>query len=162
MNKFSPIFASAAFVVLTGSAFAATDTKTIDIEVVQGTYAELTGSAVDGNINVISIDDIKASNASSLGTLGVDSNGSNCSIEFSTLNNYRFKHETTGETLKTFFLSYLGTNVYSNVDANSNMALASCTTSASALNITSSGETLLDTITAGTYRDTVTITLTAE
>ena len=78
MNKFSPIFASAAFVVLTGSAFAATDTKTIDIEVIQGTYAELTGSAVDGNVNNINMDDITASNSTSLGTLGVNSNGSNC------------------------------------------------------------------------------------
>ena len=161
MNKFSPIFASAAFVVLTGSAFAATDTKTIDIEVIQGTYAELTGSAVDGNVNNINMDDITASNSSSLGTLGVNSNGSNCSIEFSTLNNYRFNHESSGATLKTYFLSYLGTNVYSNVDANSNMALDSCATNASALTITPSGDTLA-TIEAGTYKETVTITLTAE
>jgi len=161
MKNLSPILASAAFLIFSGAAIAATDTKTIDLEVVQGTYAELTGSAVDGNINNININDITASNTTSLGTLGVDSNGSNCAIEFSTLNNYRFNHETSGATLKTYFLTYLGTNVFSNADTNGRMALASCAEAASALTITPSGDTLA-TIQAGTYKDTVTITLTAE
>ncbi|RVU84734.1 hypothetical protein EOL70_10810 [Leucothrix sargassi] len=161
MNKFSPIFAATAFAVFACSAFAATDTKTIDIEVIQGTFAELTGSAVDGNINNINLNDITASNTTSLGALGVNSNGSNCAIEFSTLNNFRFNHESSGATLKTYFLNYLGTNIFSNADVNRNIALDSCAIAPSALTITPSGDTL-ETIEAGTYKDTVTITLTAE
>jgi len=161
MKKFSPILASAAFVILSSSAMAATDTKTIDIEVIQGTYAELVGSAVDGNINNIDMGKITGNSATSLGTLGVKSNGKNCAISFSTLNNYRLKHETSGTTLKTYFLSYLGTNIYSNVDENSTRKLDSCVMPASALNFETSGEAP-DVIEAGTYKDTVTITLTAE
>lgn len=161
MKNFAPILASTALIIFSNAAIAATDTQTIDIEVIQGTYAELTGSAVDGNVSNVSMNSITANTTSSLGTLGVNSNGSNCSLAFSTLNNYSLKHEVSGAQLKRFYLSYLGSNISSNNDADANVDLASCVMAASALNFKSTGDTPA-VIEAGTYKDTVTITLTAE
>lgn len=161
MKNVSPILASAAFVIFSGAAIAATDTKTIDIEVVQGTYAELTGSAVDGNVNNINMNSITANTTTPLGTLGVSSNGSNCSLAFSTLNNYSLKHEISGTELKKFRLKYLGNTIASNGDADANIVLDSCVMADSALNFVTYGETPA-VVEAGTYKDTVTITMTAE
>lgn len=161
MKNITPILASTAFVLFSQSVFAATDTKTIDIEVIQGTYAELVGSAVDGNISNINMNSITANTTTSLGTLGVNSNGSNCSIAFSTLNNYTLKHESSGAELKKYRISYLGSNIGGNGDADANMDLDSCVMPASALNFVSYGATP-EVIEAGTYKDSVTITLTAE
>ena len=161
MKNITPILASATFVIFSQSAFAATDIKTIDIEVIQGTYAELTGSAVDGNISNINMNSITANTATSLGTLGVNSNGSNCSLAFTTLNNYTLKHESSGAQLKKYRIKYLGSNIGSNGDADANVVLDSCVMPASALSFLSYGATP-ETIEAGTYKDSVTITLTAE
>ena len=161
MKKFSPILAATTFVIFSASAMAATDTKTIDIEVFQDTYAEITGSAVAGNINNISLDKISGNVPTPLGTLGVTSNGSTCSLAFSTLNDYSLEHETSSALLKKFRLNYLGNAVTSNADEGSNIALDSCVMADSALTFTTVGE-MPAVVEQGTYKDTVTITLTAE
>ena len=161
MKHISPILASAAFVMFSGAATAATDTKTIDIEVTKALYAELTGSAVDGTINTITMDAISANTLTGLGSLGVSSNGSSCSLAFSTLNDYALLHEETSAELKKFNLDYLGTTITSNADANGSVILDSCVTDATALTFTTVG-TDPAFIQAGAYNDVVSITLTAE
>lgn len=142
-------------------AFAATDTKTIDIEVTQGDFVELTGSAMDGNVKTVTLASIQAGTASTIGTLGVNSNlaaTANCDISFSTINNFRLRHETSGDTLRNYFLTYNGANISSNGDADANQTLG-CQEVATNLNFTPSG-TLLANAPSGVYKDTVTVTIT--
>lgn len=147
---------------------AATDTKTIDIEVTQGEFVQLTGSAVDGNVKVVTMDNVKAGNPTDLGTLGVDSNiaaaanaTAECTVSFSTLNNYSLDHETSGTSLRRFFLTYLGKNVSSNTDTDKDI-VADCNQVATELKFTPSGTVLADgAIEAGIYKDTVTIVVTS-
>lgn len=138
---------------------AATDTKNITVQVTQGTFAELTGSAVDGNINTISMNNIESNAAVSLGTLGVESNGNNCHIKFSTLNNFALLHNASGSLLKRYQLTYLGYRVSTNTQPS--IALDACLIANSALVFASLGS-LSNPIEDGWYQDRVTITLTAE
>jgi hypothetical protein len=138
---------------------AATDVKTINVQAVQGTFAELTGSAVDGNINNISMNDIESNAVVSLGTLGVKSNGDNCYIQFSTLNNFSLLHNTSGSLLKRYQLAYLGHQVSTNTDTT--IALDSCLIGNSVLTF-AARENFSNAIEDGWYQDRVTITLTAE
>lgn len=156
MKKFSPIFASAAFVILSTSAMAATDTKKIDIEVFESSYAELIGSAVDGGTKSLEMEAMKAGKTASLGTLGIKSNGSSCSIAFETVNDFKLKHEKTGEVLKSFVLTYGRDKIKGKTKVEQK-----CNQDASELGLTTYGETPAI-VTAGTYRDTVIVTLTAE
>jgi len=138
---------------------AATDVKTINVQVTQGTFAELTGSAVDGNINTVSMSDIESNAVVSLGTLGVQSNGDNCHIKFSTLNNFALLHNTSGSLLKRYQLAYLGHQISKNTDTT--IALDSCLIGNSALTF-AARDSLSSAIEDGWYQDRVTITLTAE
>ena len=159
MKTVLQVFALIAFMFTCSGTVASFNTKTINITVTQGTYAELTGTAADGNIKKVSMDNITANSKVSLGTLGVNSNGSSCSIAFSTLNNYSLKHETTGGQLKRYSLNYLGSNISNN--ANAKVDLNSCVMAPTALNFVSSGN-MPATIEDGIYKDIMTITLTAE
>lgn len=148
-----------ALIVSTSAALAATDTKTINVQVTQGTFAELTGSAVDGHVNTVSMNSIESNAAVSLGTLGVRSNGDNCELKFSTLNNFSMIHDTTGSLLKRYQLSYLGRSVSSN-DAPT-IRLDACTINNQLLTFAARGN-MPEVIETGWYQDRVTITLTAE
>ena len=159
MKNVLSVLISVMFGIFSSTAIAVTDTKTINLQVVQGTYAELTGTAIDGGIGNINMDSITDNKTISLGTLGVKSNGSDCSIAFSTLNNYVLKHEQSGTQLKQYKLSYLGNTLSNNADAS--IKLDSCVMTASALDFISVGNTP-DEIEDGLYKDIVTIILTTE
>ena len=146
---------------------AATDTKTIDIEVTQGDFVLLTGSAVDGNAKSITMDSVKAANPTDLGTLGLNSNitaggvAADCTISFSTLNNYNLEHETSGTSLRRFYLTYQGVNISSNTDTDKDV-IVPCNQAASELKFTPNGTILADdAIQAGAYKDTITIVVTS-
>jgi hypothetical protein len=152
------VFLTALFITST-SAIAATDTKTINVRVTQGTFAELTGSAVDGHINTVNMNNIESNASVSLGTLGVKSNGDNCALKFSSLNDFSLIHDTSGSLLKRYQLSYLGHHVASN--SGPTIALDSCVISTQILTFNTYGN-MPDTVEEGWYQDRVTITLTAE
>ena len=157
MKKFSPILASAAFVILSTSAMAATDTKKIDIEVFEESYATLTGTAVDGSTKDLGMADIKAGKPASLGTLGIKSNGHACSIAFETVNGFKLMHtEHADLLLKPFRLTYGEETIEAATEVTQE-----CNQANAALRLVAYGETPAI-ITAGTYKDTLTITLTAE
>ena len=159
MKNILSVLITVMFGFLTCSAMAATDTKTINLQVVQGTYAELTGSAVDGGIGNINMNSITNNKTISLGTLGVKSNGSDCSIAFSTVNNFALKHDFSGALLKRYKLNYLGNTLSSNSETK--IKLDSCVMSATALDFISVGATPSE-IEDGLYKDIVTIILTTE
>lgn len=159
MKKLFLVFAYSALVTFSHMAFAATNTQKINIRIIQAPYVELTGSASDGNIREISMDSITVNSITTLGMLGVKSRGSNCSITFSTLNNYALKHETSGRQLKQYYLSYLGNNISSN--ASGKIELDSYIMPASDLNFVSIGN-MPAVIEKGVYKDTITMTLTTE
>jgi len=146
-------------ITISTATFAATDTKTIQVQVTQGTFAELTGSAVDGNINTVSMNDIESNAVVSLGTLGVKSNGDSCNIKFSTLNNFALLHNASGSLLKRYQLAYLGHQIADNTAAT--IALDSCLTSNSILTFVAR-DGFSSAVEDGWYQDRVTITLTAE
>lgn len=159
MTTFPRAVFLAALIVSTSSALAATDTKTISVKVTQGTYAELTGSAVDGHINTVNMNNIESNASVSLGTLGIRSNGDTCALKFSTLNDFSLIHDATGSLLKRYQLNYLGRNINSN--SAPRIALDSCLISDQTLTFSTLGN-MPDVIETGWYQDRVTVTLTAE
>jgi len=147
-------------------AIAASDTKTIELEVIKGEFVQLTGSAIDGNSKTITMDSVKAGNPTDLGTLGVNSNiaaedgkTANCTVSFSTLNNYSLNHEKSGSLLRKFYLTYKGSNISSNSDTDKDIVV-SCSETASELKFTPNGN-ISDKIAAGAYKDTVTVVVTS-
>ena len=162
------LFASLLLAASHTAVMAATDTKSIDIEVTKDTFVELIGSAVDGNTKNITIDSIKAGNPTNLGTVGISSNiaaGANnaadCTISFSALNNYSLNHETSGVSLSKFFLTFKNKTISDNADANKDITV-NCNLVPTVLTFTPSGAVLADgDIVAGIYKDTVTLTVTS-
>lgn len=161
MKKPHTLLALAGLLLTSSVSFAATDSKTIDIEVTQGDFVELVGSAMDGNVKTVTLSSIQAGTASTIGTLGVNSNlapTANCDIAFSTINNFRLRHETSGDTIRNYFLTYNGANISSNADTDANQTLG-CQEVASNLDFTPNG-TLMENAPSGVYKDTVTVTIT--
>lgn len=159
MTTFPRAVLLAALTVSTSFTLAATDTKKIGVEVTQGTFAELTGSSVDGHINTINMSNIESNVSVSLGTLGISSNGDTCALKFSTLNDFSLIHDATGALLKRYQLNYLGRNINSN--SAPGIALDSCVINNQILTFSTLG-TMPDTIETGWYQDQVTVALTAE
>ena len=159
MNKSPCVLFLTTIIALNTPVLAATDTKTISVQAVQGTYAELTGSAIDGNVNVVSMNNIESNAAVSLGTLGVKSNGDNCALKFTTLNDFSLLHGSSGSLLKRYKLGYLGFDIASNAEAS--LSLDSCFIKSKALTFEAQGNMPIS-IEEGWYQDKVTITLTAE
>ena len=159
MNASPQAFLFTSLLLLSTAAFAASDVKTINVQVTQGTFAELTGSAVDGNINTVSMNNIESNAVVSLGTLGVKSNGDSCYIKFSTMNDFALLHNASGSLLKRYQLGFLGHQVSTNTDKT--ITLDSCLIANSALTF-AARDGLPAIIEDGWYQDRVTITLTAE
>ena len=161
MKRITPILASAAFVIFsTSSAMAAqsNDSKKIHINVNQPTYAVLHGSAASNSDNTLDIAQITSKAKVSLGTLGIKSNGKNCALSFETLNDFTLKHEDNAAViLQKFGLNYLGTDITAKTD----MPLNSCVMAATEFSFQATTDAP-EIIAPGIYRDTVTITLTAE
>lgn len=160
MKTITPILASAAFVIFsTSSAMAAqnNDSKKIHINVNQPTYAVLHGSAASNSDNTLDIAQITSKATVSLGTLGIKSNGKNCALSFETLNDFTLKHEDSAVVLQKFGLNYLGKDITAKTD----MPLDSCVMAATEFSFKATTDAP-EIIAPGTYRDTVTITLTAE
>lgn len=149
------------------AAIAATDTKTIELEVTKGQFVQLIGSAVDGNTKTITLNSVQAGNSTDIGTLGVNSNiaaaeneTAQCTIAFSTLNNYSLNHERSGTSLRKYQLTYQSKNISSNTDQQKEVAV-NCNQVPSELKFTPTGTALLDEeIQAGAYKDTVTVVVT--
>jgi hypothetical protein len=160
MKTITPILASAAFVIFSASSVMAaqnSDSKQIKIKVNQPTYAVLSGSAVSNSENTLEIDQITSKAKVSFGDLGIKSNGTNCVLTIETDNDFTLKHEDSAVVLQKFALSYLDTDF----TVAKELALDSCVVKGSPFSFQATTDAP-DIIAPGVYRDTVTITLTAE
>ena len=156
----APIFLSLLF----GIAFAATDSTEIGLQVTRVDYVILTGTAV-GASRYFSVDDIKPAGRRGPGptvtlvTLGLESNMSgNCTLDFSTQNNFRLRHIVSNKRLTRYRLEYQGTRIKANKPQ---IILPSCNVANSPLDFTAVGR-FRRRVEAGIYRDIVTIVVTTE
>lgn len=153
MKFTKPLIASAVLLLTSSIAFAATDSTNIEINVTNDAFVNLVGTAV-GSTNSFLTADIDNATVS-LGTLGLDSNSTgNCDITFSSANGYDLNHSVTAATLVGYAVSYQGV---SNSGVASNTVTTACTTAASSLDLVSPA--MPATIPAGTYTDTLTVTV---
>ncbi len=154
MNFTKTLIAAGILLASSSSVFAAaTDSTDISINVTKDAYVNLIGTAV-GSTNSFVTSDIDAKTVS-LGTLGLESNSQGqCDMTFSSANGYQLKHNTSGATLVNYEISYAGVT---NSAAGANTVTQSCNTAATSLDLVSPA--LPAVVDAGTYSDTVTVTV---
>ncbi len=134
-------------------AFAATNSTDIQINVTKDAYVNLIGTAV-GSTNSFLTSDIDNKTVS-LGTLGLESNSQgNCDMTFSSANGYQLKHTVSNAVLVNYEISYAGVT---NSATTTNTVTQSCNTAASSLDLVSPA--LPAVVNAGTYSDTLTVTV---
>jgi len=155
--KFSkPLIASAILLASSTIAFAATNSKTVQINVTEGPYVTLTGTAITAPTSDFLTTNLGT--AQTIGTLGFDSNVTgNCVVEFVSANAYDLLHAGTSAKLVDYKITYDTTDI---IDNTNNTVTKDCLTATpSALSWISTTPPPA-TIAAGTYTDTVTITVT--
>ncbi len=147
------LIAAGLFLASSSSVFAATDSTDIQINVTKDAYVNLIGTAV-GSTNSFLTADIDNATVS-LGTLGLESNSQGqCDMTFSSANGYQLKHTTSGATLVNYEISYAGVT---NSATATNTVTQSCNTAATSLDLVSPALPAI--VDAGTYSDTVTVTV---
>jgi len=153
--KFTKTLIAAGLLLASSSSVfaAATDSTDIQINVTKDAYVNLIGTAV-GSTNSFLTSDIDNATVS-LGTLGLESNSQgNCELTFSSANGYQLKHNVSNAVLVDYAISYAGVT---NSSAAANTVTQSCNTAASSLDLVSPA--LPAVVDAGTYSDTVTVTV---
>ena len=154
--KFSKsLIASAVLLATSSVALAATDTKSIQINVTQSEFVNIIGTALT-NVNTFTSDQMDG-NPISLGDLGLDSNlaATNCSIQFTSLNGYTLQNASAA-TLVSYALTFDGAVVAAAPVAKT------CQFTPAALTFAStSALPAANTIAAGTYSDVVSIVVTS-
>jgi hypothetical protein len=156
--KFSQTLIASAVLLATSSvALAATDTRSIQINVTQGEFVTLVGTALT-SINTFTSDQMDG-NPIALGDLGLDSNlAGNCTIAFSSATGYKLNlgGAAAGATLVDYALNYDGAAV------TATPATKTCQFAAAALSFNSTTPLpAANTIAAGTYSDVVSIVVTS-
>ncbi len=151
--KFTKTLIASAVFLVTSSAFAATDSTDIQINVTKDAFVNLVGSAV-GSTNSFTTDDIDASTVS-LGTLGLESNSAgDCDMTFASANAFKLINAGSGNDLGTYSIKYAGAT---HTVGAANTHTQSCNTVASAFELESPA--MPATVDAGVYSDTVTVTV---
>lgn len=154
------ILATAVLLATSSFAIAATDTTDIEINVTKDAYVNLIGSLAGNTTAVLTEADVDGT-TTTLGTLGFESNTTGtCNVAFSSANTYKLVHTVNPALdLGDYTLTYQG--VTNNATSNGNdYAAASCNEVAANLDITNPA--LPPVVTAGTYSDTVTVTVTTQ
>lgn len=157
---FSKKIITAAVLMATSSiALAATDTTDIEINVTKDAYVNFTGSLQGNTVNAMS--EAQANAATHvLGTLGTESNTvGSCDISIASVQDFKLQHDTDAALFlhgaNPYTVNYAGSTFTSG--ANSALTLASCNNAASDLSITSPA--ISGVVQAGTYSDTLTVTV---
>ncbi len=153
MKTSRSLIAAGVLLASSSAALAATDSTDIQINVTKDAYVNLIGTAV-GSTNTFLTSDIDNATVS-LGTLGLESNSQgNCDMTFSSANGYQLKHNVTNAVLVDYAISYAGVT---NSGAGANTVTQSCNSAVTSLDLVSPA--LPGTVDAGTYSDTVTVTV---
>ena len=158
--KFSKkILASAVLMASSSIAFAATDSTDITINVTKDAYVNLTGTlnaSTTVNLTEAQVDGA----TTAVGTLGFESNTvGTCTVAFSSANGYKLVH-TTDNTLDLGDYSIAYKGVTNSSAASNDYVATTCNEAASDLEI--SNPALPAVVIAGTYSDTVTVTVTTQ
>jgi len=153
--KFSKsLIASAVLLATSSVALAATDTKSVQINVTQSEFVNIIGTALT-NVNTFDSSQMNGSPIS-LGDLGLDSNlAGGCDISFASTNGYLLNNGS-GATLVSYELTFAGLPI---PPVPVPLAIP-CQFTPDALTFAStSALPAANTIAAGTYSDVVTITV---
>ncbi len=150
------ILATSLFLALSSTAIAID--RNIELVVAEEQLLELYGDAF-GEPKALDMETIKAGTIISLGGVGVKSNiAGNCKVNFSTTNDYKLSHTTIiGKVLTSFSLKYENTVFNKN---NSTAVTTSCNLSPTALTLNPKAVDAATKIEAGTYKDTIIVTVT--
>jgi len=140
---------------------AAGESTDILVRVIHDQYVRLTGTAV-GSSRMFSVDDVKPPNGSkpllSLGTLGLQSNiAGNCSMDFSTANNFRLRHTVSNKKLTSYILKYRNKRI----TRRKHTLTMPCNVLPTTLAFKRRGK-FRNRVRSGIYSDIVTITVTTE
>lgn len=157
------------FVTSNNYVHAADDSTQIRLSYKHIEYLNFTGTAV-GAAKDFSANELIPANSSgqstissnqsiNLGTLGLNSNiPGDCTLDFSTSNNFRLVHQTLGQTLTSYQLNYRNTNIS---QGNSNQIVLPCTSPLSNIGFKAT-DAISNAPTKGVYQDIVRITVTSE
>ncbi|MEE9326852.1 MAG: hypothetical protein V3U71_06100 [Cocleimonas sp.] len=156
MNHSKKIIASAVLLATSSFAIAATDTTEIEINVTKNAYVNFIGTLQGNTVQPLSTAQVDGV-TTTLGTLGFESNTTGtCTVSFSTVNDYKLVHAGNAALdLGSYTFEYAGVT---NTTGTANDYLApNCNEAVS--NVTIANPALPGVVTAGTYSDTVTITV---
>ena len=155
--KFSHALIASSLLMASTMAFAAeTDNTTIQIDVTENPFVTLSGSALTQS-NSFAPADMNGADIA-MGDLGFSSNVSgNCVVDFDSANNYELQHSATNAVLVEYQIDYSGTSI---TDNGANTVTRDCLT-ATDIPLTMASTTALPSpVVAGTYSDTITVTVT--
>lgn len=154
MKIITPLVSAAVLLVSSSFAFAATDSTDIQINVTKDAFVNLIGTAV-GSANTFLTDDVDNKTVS-LGTLGLQSNSAgDCDITVASAEGFKLVHTVDNtKDLGVYSMTY-SANTFT--DGAANAMTQSCNTVASDLSLVHPA--MPASIDAGTYSDTVTVTV---
>ncbi len=154
------LIASAVLLATASTAMAATDSTTIEINVTKDAYVNLVGSLSGNVVKPLTLPQVD-NTTTTLGTLGFESNTTgSCTVSFASAQGYKLVHTTDNSLdLGDYTVSYAG--VTNSAASNGNDYVATtCNEVASDLTITNPA--LPAVVIAGTYSDTLTVTVTTQ
>lgn len=153
------IIASAVLLATSSLAIAATDTTTIDINVTKDPYVNLIGTLSGNVVKALTLAEVNGV-TTTLGTLGFESNTTGtCTVSFASVNDYELLHTDGVTSLGNYSVTYAGaTN--SSASSGNDVSAADCNEAAT--NFTMTSPSLPAVVTAGTYSDTITMTVTTQ
>ncbi|MEB8431376.1 hypothetical protein OO007_03990 [Cocleimonas sp. KMM 6892] len=156
------ILASAVLLATSSFAIAATDTTNIEINVTKDAYVNLIGTLAGNTSVVLAEADVNGA-TTTLGTLGTEANTTGgCTVAVSSVNDFKLQHDTVAALYlhgaSNYSVSWAGTTY--TAGAPNAATLTSCNNASSAFNMTSPA--ISGVVQAGTYSDTVTLTVTTQ
>ena len=164
MRSFSVILLASLLFAFVSVTHAARESTFIELQVTYDEYVKLVGTVV-GAVKTFSVDDIKpAGNRGpgptvSVGSLGISSNlTGDCTLNFTTRNNFRLRHLVSNRRLTNYRLNFNGKRI--NRRRNTTMTLP-CNSAPTSLDFTATGRFRRN-VASGIYSDTVTIVVTTQ
>lgn len=154
------IITSAVFLATSSFAFAAIDSTDITINVTKDAYVNLIGSLNSSQTVALTEADVDGG-STVLGALGFESNTTGtCIVSFASANDYKLVHDTLALNLGNYTLTYAGLSAsVANTAGNSGNDYTAATCNEAAASLSIANPVLPAVITAGTYSDTITITV---
>jgi len=161
--KFSnKLITSAVLFASSSIALAATDSTEIEINVTKDAFVNFTGDLAGNVSRDLSVAEVNGT-LTSLGNLGTESNTvGSCDLNITSLNDFKLQHDVNASLYlhgtNQYSINYAGNSFASGSPA---LTLASCNNAASSMQIATPGFDSSN-VQAGTYSDTLTVTVTTQ